>query len=139
MKIAIVGSRKMSFYGKTVIDELLTKNCQLGINDLEIATLRVVGCNSEVIRMCQKIKLRVKIFEGKNFQKLNEQIANYADILIIVEGGKKSGTILLAQKFVEKGKEVWAVPGRVTDENSWATNWLISQGARPLIEIEVLQ
>jgi len=139
MKIAIVGSRKMSFYGKTVIDQLLTKNFELGNDNLEITTLKVTGCNNEVVRMCQKLKLKIKVFEGKNFQKLNEQVANYADVLIVIEGGKKSGTLLLAQRFIEKGKEVWAVPGKITDENSWTSNWLIAQGARPLIEMEMLQ
>ena len=33
-------------------------------------------------------------------------MANYADILVVVEGGENSGTILLASKFVEKNKVV---------------------------------
>jgi predicted Rossmann fold nucleotide-binding protein DprA/Smf involved in DNA uptake len=46
--------------------------------------------------VCQKQKRIITIFEGENFEKLNEQVANYADSLVIVEGGEKSGTILLA-------------------------------------------
>lgn len=128
-KIAIVGSRYMSDYGKKVIGELMN----FLENKAEIVTIKVFGCNSEIIRLGAK-----KVFEGKNFQKLNDDIANYADILIIIEGGEKSGTILLAQNFIEKGKEVYCVPGRITDKNSYATNWLIKQGAISLIKIDDL-
>ena len=142
-KIAIVGSRYMSEYGKRVIEKLLITNYELQIKNLEIVTIRVSGCNGEVIRKCQELKLKCKVFEGKDFEKLNEEVANYADFLIIIEGGKNSGTILLASKFVEKNKNVYCIPGRIFDEGSYGTNWLIKQGAIPLTEMsdltEVLQ
>jgi len=97
--------------------------------DEEIVTIDVMGCNREVM------KYKCKVFSGNNFEKLNEEVAEYADCLVIVEGGEKSGTLLLAEKFVEKGKTVYCVPGRITDEGSFAPNWLIAQGATPLIDI----
>jgi len=127
-KIAIVGSRYMSDYGKEVIGILMEK-----LRDEEVVTIKVSGCNSEVMRLGAR-----KIFEGENFEKLNEQVADYADILVIIEGGEKSGTILLASKFVEKNKNVYCIPGRITDENSEATNWLIKQGAMPIISLDDL-
>lgn len=127
-KIAIVGSRRMSQYGKEVIGRLMKI-----LKDEEVVTIKVAGCNQEIIKLGAK-----KIFEGKNFEKLNEQVANYADILVIIEGWQKSGTILLASKFVEKNKDVYCVPGRITDEGSFATNWLIKQGAIPLLEVDAL-
>lgn len=127
-KIAIVGSRRMSQYGKEVIGKLMNK-----LKDEEVVTIKVSGCNSEVIKQGAK-----KIFKGEDFEKLNEQVANYADILVIIEGGQKSGTLLLAFKFVEKNKDVYCVPGRITDGGSFATNWLIKQGAIPLVEIDNL-
>ncbi|HNY04692.1 MAG TPA: DNA-processing protein DprA [Candidatus Woesebacteria bacterium] len=133
MRIAIVGSRYMSDYGKEVIGILMEK-----LRDEEVVTIKVSGCNNEVIRVCQKQKIKVKIFKGENFEKLNEQVADYADILVIIEGGEKSGTILLASKFVEKNKNVYCIPGRITDENSEATNWLIKQGAMPIISLDDL-
>jgi predicted Rossmann fold nucleotide-binding protein DprA/Smf involved in DNA uptake len=129
-KIAIVGSRYMSEYGKRVIRELMDF---LNDKKVEVVTIRVMGCNSEIIKLGAK-----KIFEGKDFEKLNEQVAKYADILVVVEGGKNSGTILLASKFVEKNKDVYCVPGRITDVGSTATNWLIKQGANPLITMDDL-
>ncbi|MFA6007789.1 MAG: DNA-processing protein DprA [Candidatus Shapirobacteria bacterium] len=138
IKIAIVGSRYMSDYGKEVINKLLITNYELRIKNLEIVTIKVMGCNGEVIRKCREFSLKCKIFEGENFQKLNEEVANYADVLVIIEGGEKSGTILLADKFVEKSKNVYCVPGRITDKGSYATNWLIKQGAIPLVDLDDL-
>jgi len=117
----------MTSYGGEVI-EIIMKEIK---DKAEVITIEVQGCNLEVIRLGAK-----KIFKGENFEKLNEEVARYADMLVIIEGGEKSGTILLASKFIEKGKMVYCVPGRITDENSQATNWLISQGAMLLINIK---
>jgi len=135
MKMAVVGSRFMSEYGKRVIGDLmnLLKN-----KKIEVVTIRVSGCNSEMIKVSEKLKLKIKIFEGNNFQKINDEVANYADILVIVEGGRGSGTLMLASNFIDKGKNVYCVPGRITDEGSYATNWLIGEGAIPIIELENL-
>ena len=127
MKIAIVGSRHMSRYGKEVI-KLLINNLK---NKVKIVTINVFGCNKEIIRLGAD-----KVFEGENFEKINNDVANYADVLVIIEGGKNSGTLLLAKNFVEKNKLVYCVPGRINDDNSFACNWLISQGAIPLINID---
>ena len=142
-KIAIVGSRRMSEYGKEVIRKLLIKNYELRDKGFEVVTIKVFGCNSEVVKLSQKFNLKIKIYEGDNFEKLNEQVANYADCLVIVEGGERSGTLLLAQNFVEKGKRILVVPGRILDEGSFAPNWLAMQGAEMILDIndltEVLQ
>jgi predicted Rossmann fold nucleotide-binding protein DprA/Smf involved in DNA uptake len=129
IKMAIVGSRYMSGYGKRVIGELM------GFlkDKAEVVTIRVMGCNSEIIRLGAK-----KIFSGKNFEELNDEISDYADMLVVIEGREKSGTLLLASKFVEKNKDIYCIPGRITDEESFATNWLIKQGAIPLIRMDDL-
>ncbi len=133
----------MSEYGREVIGKLLIKNYELRDKGFEVVTIKVFGCNSEVIKISYKFNLKVKIFEGDNFEKLNEEIANYADCLVIIEGGKRSGTILLAHNFVEKGKRILVVPGRILDEGGFAPNWLAMQGAEMILDIndltEVLQ
>lgn len=124
----------MSGYGKEVIEEII-----IFLRDkAEAVTIKVMGCNNEVIRKCQELKLIYKVFEGKDFGKLNEEVANYADFLVIIEGGRKSGTLLLASNFIEKGKEVFCVPGRIFDEGSVSTNWLIKEGATPLVDLDDL-
>lgn len=125
-KIAIIGSRRMSPYGKEVIEKLM-KEIK---GRAEVVTIEVSGCNREVIRWGVD-----KILKGENFEILNMELAEYADILVIIEGDKKSGTVLVAKIFLDLGKEVWAVPGRITDENSEMTNYLIKNGAIPLVEV----
>lgn len=128
----------MSVYGKGVINQLLVTSCQLRVKDLEIVTIKVMGCNSEVVKKCDELGIKCKVFEGKNFQKLNEEVAKYADILVIIEAGERSGTLLLAEKFLEKGKDVYCVPGRIDDKGSRGTNWLIKEGAIPLLKTDDL-
>lgn len=128
MKIAIVGSRDMSQYGKEMINKLMNL-----LSEEEVVTINVAGCNREVIRLGAK-----KIFEGEDFQKLNNMLADYADILVIIEGGEKSGTLLLANNFVEKNKDVYCIPGKINEKGSFAPNWLIKQGAIPLISLDDL-
>jgi predicted Rossmann fold nucleotide-binding protein DprA/Smf involved in DNA uptake len=131
MKIVIVGSRRMSEYGRKVIEMLLPKIEKEG---MEIGTGRVQGCNAYVIKTA---KDKVKVFEPKyGFEKMNEELAEWGEILLVIEGGKESGTILLAEKFLEKGKEVWAVPGRIDEPNSEAANFLIKNGARVVTGVE---
>lgn len=120
-----MGSRMMSQYCKKVIEMIMRE-----LKDkAEVVTIEVAGCNREVIRLGAK-----KIFSGDNFEKLNNNLANYADFLIVIEGGENSGTLLAAKCFLDLGKEVWAVPGRIDDPNSKMSNYLIKNGATPLIE-----
>jgi DNA processing protein len=82
---------------------------------------------------------KIKIIDTKDgFEKMNVEIANESDKLIVVEGGKNSGTILVAWAFLDVGKEVWAVPGRINDPNSVATNFLINNGAGLMLGKETL-
>ena len=125
-KVAIIGSRKMSAYGKEVIKLLMSE-----LKDkAEVVTIDVAGCNREIIKQGAK-----KIIKGNNFEILNQELADYADMLVVIEGGKNSGTVLVAKCFLDLGKEVWAVPGRITEENSWTVNYLIKNGAIPLTEM----
>jgi len=124
----------MSEYGKRVIMEMMKV-----LVNFEVSTIKVSGCNSFIIENGAKV-----IFENKeNFEQVNERLAEYADCLVIIEGGKRSGTLLLAQKFVEKNKRVLVVPGRIVDEGSFAPNWLAMQGAEMILDVndltEVLQ
>lgn len=124
----------MTNYGREIINKFLISNYQFLIKNYELVTINVMGCNREIINRCRTENIKIKIFEGEDFEKINNDVANYADILVIIEGGKNSGTILLANNFVEKNKLVYCVPGRINDPNSYACNWLISQGAIPLVD-----
>lgn len=73
---------------------------------------------------------------GWNFPKRNRIISGLADVVIVVEAKKRSGTSITVSCALEQGKEVMAVPGRLTDSLSEGCNYLISQGAYPINSIE---
>jgi DNA processing protein len=60
-----------------------------------------------------------------------------------VEAGQKSGALITAEFAAEQGREVFAVPNQVYAPESMGANYLIQQGAHPLLRpedlIEVLE
>ena len=67
--------------------------------------------------------------EAKFFPQRNRIIAGLADIVLVIEARKKSGTLITVDQALDYGRDVYAVPGRVTDRLSDGCNHLIRQGA----------
>jgi len=59
----------------------------------------------------------------------NRLIAALAAVVIVVEGGERSGSLITARLARELGREVAAVPGRVTAASATGPNGLIFDGA----------
>ena len=64
----------------------------------------------------------------------NRLIAALAGACVVVEAAPRSGSLVTARLALEIGREVLAVPGRVTDELALGTNALVADGARPLLD-----
>lgn len=66
----------------------------------------------------------------------NRIVSGLADALIVIEAGKRSGTLATVMYALEQGKEVFAVPGNINSPQSYGPNRLIQQGAHPVTCVE---
>lgn len=111
-------------------------------------TIAVLGSGIDVIYPPENAKLYAEIAERgavvteflpgaepkrEHFPIRNRIISGLSRGVVVVEAARRSGTSITAGLAHDQGREVFAVPGRITDPMSAGTNRLIAEGeAKPV-------
>jgi DNA processing protein len=114
-------------------------------------TIGVLGCGIDVVYPKENKKLFAQIEEQgaivtefpmgtfpapQNFPIRNRVIAGMSLGVVVVEGAQYSGSLITARLAMEFGREVYGVPGNVTQPSSFGPNQLIKQGAKLVMSWE---
>ena len=71
--------------------------------------------------------------DKQNFPKRNRIVAGMSDAVIVIETGKKGGSLITAELGNNYNKDVFAIPGRIGDTKSEGCNYLIKNNMAALI------
>lgn len=169
VRLAIVGSRRATAYGRQIARELAGNLASLGVEivsggargidtwahrgalEAQGRTVAVLGCgfahtyppeNADLFKAIVGSGAIVSEFPintsplAENFPRRNRLISALSAGTIVVEATAKSGSLITAGHALEQGREVLAVPGPVTSEQSQGCHRLIQQGAKLVQTVE---
>lgn len=87
---------------------------------------------SKAIRSCGAIITEYPPYERPlraNFPKRNRIISGLCQGVLVIEGDNGSGALITAKAAIQQGRELFALPGQVSDRNAEGPNELIRDGA----------
>ena len=109
-------------------------------------TVAVWGTGIDVVYPKENKKLAEEILAGggaivselpmgtfpapQNFPRRNRILSGLSVAVLVVEAAENSGTRVTARCAAEQNRDLFAVPGNVTNKGSWTPNTLIKQGAK---------
>lgn len=120
--------------------------------DKDCPTIAVLGCGVNVVYPYSSKDLYESIAERgavisefkidrkptkESFPQRNRIISGISRGVLVIEAGYNSGTRITTDFAHEQGRDVFAVPGRITDLNSVGTNGMIKAGeAKPVFDVD---
>lgn len=111
-------------------------------------TIAVLGCGADLAYPKEHWLLYDRIVESgcvmseyppktaplaRNFPARNRIISGLASVLLVIEARRRSGSLITADFALEQGKDIYVLPGRITDPLSEGCNALLHQGAAQMI------
>jgi len=73
-----------------------------------------------------------------HFPQRNRLLSGLSTVLLVIEAGRKSGSLITVRWALDQGKSVFVVPGRIDDEGGRGGLELLREGAAPAVEPEDL-
>lgn len=112
-------------------------------------TFAVLGCGADVIYPPENFALYYEILASGGgiiseypmgtppipwqFPARNRIISGLSDRLLVMEARERSGTLITVRYALDQGRDVFALPGRLTDKTSESCNRMIADGAGILL------
>jgi DNA processing protein len=140
-------AKDLSEYGLFIISGLaegIDAAAHKGALDGGGGTVAVLGCGIDVFYPSVNRNLQLKIADtgslvseyspgtrpsGNQFPSRNRIISGLSIGVLVVEGAARSGTLITADMALSQGRDVYALPGAVTNRNSQTPNKLLKAGA----------
>jgi len=76
--------------------------------------------------------------QSKLFPPRNRIVSGLSDVLVVIEARQRSGTSITVEMALEQGREIYAIPGRITDRLSDGCNKMLKEGAHVFLSPEDL-
>jgi DNA processing protein len=149
-EVAFAFSRDLARLGLSIVSGMalgIDSQAHLGALEGGGKTVAVLGSGVDVIYPRSHRRLYERIVEhgcvvsefrpgtyaaAQNFPIRNRIISGLSVGTLIPEASEFSGSLITARLTLEQNRELWAVPGNVTNAGSYGPNHLIRQGARPV-------
>lgn len=144
--LKIAGELTQSFVVTSGLALGIDAHAHQGALQSEGLTIAVVATGLNIVYPARHKTLQKNILQNKgliisefvpdtapkpgHFPKRNRLISGLSLGVVVVEASLKSGSLITARCALEQGREVFAVPSSIYNEQAKGCHWLIKQGAK---------